>query len=78
MNYETRVTRITVAPKNERIFSEMATHVEIADEAAGEFIVIRQSIGRPEEGEVRIEPEEWPSIRDAVDMMIKNIRNESK
>ena len=62
MNYKTRTTRTTVLPEGERIYSERATHVEISDEAGGEFVVLRQT-----EGEIRIDPQEWPCLRGAID-----------
>lgn len=37
--YEVRVTRLTILPPSEPIFSERATHIELRDEAAGEFVV---------------------------------------
>ena len=68
MEYETRVTKLTITPKGEPIFAEMATDVYIEDEAAGEFVIIEQhSEGY---GKVAIDPEEWPTIRDAVEKMI--------
>lgn len=68
MEYEARVTAITVTGKGEPIYSESATTVRIDDEEAGEFLVISQS---PDSGtkEIRINPEEWPTLRDAIDKM---------
>lgn len=70
-DYEVRVTRLTVLPKGEDIFTERATNVEIADEAGGEFVVIWQS------GEARIpvDPAEWPALRGAIDRMVKECRD---
>ena len=73
MNYETRITQITVVPEKEPLFSESATKVSIEDEAAGEFVVIRQSAST-ENGTIAINSGEWPAIRDAVERMIKECR----
>lgn len=73
MNYETRITQITIVPEKEPLFSESATKVSIEDEAAGEFVVIRQSAST-ENGKIAINPGEWPAIRDAVERMIKECR----
>lgn len=70
---EYRVTRIVIAPQGEPLYSEMATTVEITDEAAGEFVEIRQH-GAPEIGTVQISPKDWPLIRRAVDRLIKDCR----
>ena len=77
MEYETRTTRVTVAPKGEPIFSEQVTHIEIDDEAAGEFIVIKQQRGQPDPDLVEailVDREEWPILRKEIDKMIKTLR----
>ena len=74
MTYETRVTRLTVLPKGVPTYSEAATHVEIEDEAAGEFVVVRQCSARVKPGEVRIGSEDWSALRDAIDRMIADCR----
>ena len=66
--YFLRVTRITVTPKDEPVFSEMATHVEVVDEAAGEFVQVTQE--GIAEREIRIYPSEWPAIRKAIDLLL--------
>ena len=73
-HYETRVTRLTVAPIGRPIFDEQATRVEIANEAAGEFVEVTQE-GR-ENGTISIEPGEWPALRAAIDQLIGDCRDE--
>lgn len=73
MNYETRITQITIVPEKEPLFSETATEISINDEAAGEFVVIKQSAST-ENGMIAITQEDWPAIRDAIDRMIKECR----
>lgn len=36
------ITRISLVPEGEPIFHEAVTHIEVEDEAAGPFMVIRQ------------------------------------
>ena len=74
MNYTVRVTRLTILPENDPIFSEMATHVEIEDEAAGEFIVVRQIHDSIEKGEVGFDAEQWPHIKSAIETLIEGIK----
>jgi hypothetical protein len=50
----------------------MATSITICDEAAGEFVEIEQT-GR-DLGKIAIAPEQWPSIRDAIDNAINCCR----
>jgi hypothetical protein len=64
--YETRTTQVTLTPKGEAIFSERAVHIRIVDEAAGEFVEVAQ-----DDGKIRIDREEWPHLRDAINAMIK-------
>ncbi len=74
MTYETRITRMTVLPKGEPLFSEKATHIQIEDEAAGEFISIEQHNDGSTLGKIVIDPDEWPAIRDAVERLLAECR----
>jgi hypothetical protein len=74
MNYESRITAMTVCPATEPTWSEHATTVTIIDEA-GEFVEVSQS-GRPDVGKIFIDPEEWPVLRDTIDRMIGMCRGE--
>ena len=79
MNWETRVTAVTVAPVGQPIYVEMATEIKIVDEAAGEFVEVKQCRGRPNDtGSVLIAPEEWPTMRKAIDKMIGACRGEQQ
>lgn len=78
--YITRVTRISIMPEGEPIFSEQCTHVEIEDEADGEFVVVRQQSEHVDGGgqEIQIAPHEWPPLRDAIDELIIDIEKHEK
>ena len=76
MSYEIRTIAVLVNKPAEPIFSEMATKVEICDEASGEFLKVSQCNDNSENGTIQITPEEWPGLRDAIDMMIKECREE--
>ena len=68
--YETKTTQITFKPKGEPIFSELATHIAIEDEAGGEYVTITQQRANSETGKVSIEPAEWPKLREVLDHMV--------
>ena len=68
--YETRTIGMAVSVAGEAIFHEGTTKIEIADEAAGEFLEISQEVGV-----IKISPEEWPTLRAAIDKMIGECRN---
>lgn len=76
--YELRVTRLTVVPPNEPIFSERATDVEIANEGAGEFVSITQKSMRTDAEPQRVyfDASEWPAVRQAVDVLVSLCRDE--
>ena len=70
MKYETIVTRLTIRPVGGPIFANEAIHVEMEDEAAGEFVVIRQCRDDSEQS-VRVDPDEWPTVRSAVNRIAR-------
>jgi hypothetical protein len=73
MKYVTRVTRLTVLPECEPIFSELATQVSIVDEAAGEFVEIEQQSDKhdPTPQRITVTTEEWPVLSGAIEEMLK-------
>ena len=75
--YETRVTRVTVLPEGEPIFSERATHIEIEDEASGDFVKVSQEGGHTDNSKFVCfgDRSEWTAIRSAVDTMFNEIEN---
>jgi len=76
MKLETRITRLTITPEDEPIFSERATHIEIVDEAAGEYLVITQEQGNINNDNrlIAIDPSEWETIKSAIEQMLTIIR----
>ena len=66
--YETKLTRLTVKPVGEPVYSEMATNISVDDEG-GEYVVLEQLRGSKSES-ISINPEEWPTLRDAIDKMV--------
>jgi hypothetical protein len=74
MIHEIRTTKVSVVPKGEPLFNQEATEIEIVDEAAGEFIEVRQC-SDAYDGKIGITVEEWPTIRKAIDDMIDRCRS---
>jgi hypothetical protein len=75
--YTSRITQMTIAPEGEPIYSEMATDICIEDEAAGEYIVLKQATRN--DGTIAINPEEWDVIRATIDQLFAEIKaHESK
>lgn len=72
--YHTFVKSLIVLPKGEAVFSELATTVTIEDEAAGPFVVVEQTGGTGQTGRIEINPEEWPSIYEAITSQLRICR----
>ena len=55
--------------------SEYATNIEIEDEGAGEFLLLTQPFASAKlaNGGVAISPEEWPTLRDAIEAAFVDI-----
>jgi hypothetical protein len=69
-----RITQLTVTPdRNHDLFSELATEVFIENEGAGEFLVVSQSTDEGR-GEIRIDREQWPVLRSAINRMMTQCR----
>jgi len=68
--YEITTLSLIVKPKGESIFCERATIVEMTDEGGGAFITLRQCNDQCERGEIKFDPEEWPTIQEAIGLMI--------
>ena len=75
--YEIVTLSLIVKPKGQPIFCEQATIVEMTDEANGPFVVIRQIDDSTQKGEVRMDPEEWPFVKDAVETMLAECNNQA-
>jgi hypothetical protein len=74
--YALRPIAWSVSPLEEPLFSELATTITIVDEAGGEFLEVEQ----PGTGtrKIRIDPEEWPAIRDAINHAMECCKKETK
>jgi hypothetical protein len=77
--YRTVVASLIVLPKGADIFAEGATRVELQDEGAGPFVAISQERDEPPGGrhEIRIDPDEWPQVRDAIEKIMVQCREVS-
>ena len=69
--YERVVTQITIKPKGEPIFHELATKISIDDEAAGPFVVVSQSSGRTSKQEITVDVVSWEPLKNGIDEMIR-------
>jgi hypothetical protein len=68
----TRTTQITLMKEDGNTFDEDNWVVSIDDESCGEFVIVRDQYDEP--SELRIDPKEWPTLREAIDTMIKGCK----
>lgn len=74
--YISRVAAILVCREGDPIFDELVTKIEIDDEAAGEFIKVSQEQGgEKDKQEIKIDREEWPVIRDAINKLVNSLQD---
>lgn len=66
------VKRILVPKIESYLYSEKATEVYIEDEAAGEFLCIKQE-GDTTINIIRLDFEEWPYLKEIIETFIKEI-----
>jgi hypothetical protein len=64
-----RITQRTLVPEGGGIYDERSWTIEIDDEGGGEFVTVRNN-GH----EIRIDGEEWPALRVAIDTMMREVK----
>lgn len=67
-SYQIRTVAVMVLQEGDELFGETATEIRIISEGSGEFLEVSQV---PDSGKqtLRIAPEEWPTLREAIDRM---------
>jgi len=74
VTYEIRTLKIGVCIKGSSTYSNSMTEIEIVDEAAGEFLKISQC-SDDNCGIIQVSNDEWPTLKAAIDKMIKECRD---
>lgn len=69
--YERRPIVWAVCKEGMTIFDEASFRVEVDDEAGGEFVVVKNTC---EDGCLKIDPQDWPALRDAIELAISECR----
>ena len=70
MNHRTILGQLRVIPDGKTWADEGVTIIGMDDEGGGLFVTIRQE-DNLDTNEVKIDPEEWPAIRAAVNRMVR-------
>jgi hypothetical protein len=74
VEYETRVTQLFVGPKGDHIYNELGFVIEITDEGGGEFVEVSPTT---EPGKIRIDSASWPTLRDAIERLLGECREDA-
>ena len=72
--YIIRPTSWIVGPSEEPAHSLQMTTIRIDDEGGGEFVVLEQENDTGPVHQISIDPEEWPTLRKAIDDAVKQCR----
>ena len=77
--FRVRITRLSILPPQEPLFSEQCTHVTIVDEAAGEFLEIEQQSGRTDAKSqtIQVSPAEWPALKQAIEQLLADCETQN-
>ena len=67
----TRSVKWIVGAFDEPVHSDALTSVEIIDEGAGEFLQVSQSDEDGRTMRIKISPEEWPELMNAINHAVK-------
>ena len=70
MTYRTIITQRRVIPSGKTMDDEGVTIIGMADEGGGAFVTIRQESAMDSDI-IRIDPDEWPAVRAAVNRMVR-------
>ena len=70
MTYRTIIAQRRVIPSGKTMDDEGVTIIGMADEGGGAFVTVRQE-EQLNANEIRIDPDEWPAVRAAVNRMVR-------
>ena len=70
MTYRTIISQRRVIPSGTTFNGEGVTIIDMDGEGGGAFVTVRQEEGL-HTNEIRIDPEEWPAVRAAINRMVR-------
>lgn len=70
MTSRTITTQRRVIPSGKTMDDDAVTIIGMADEGDGAFVTVRQE-EQLNANEIRIDPDEWPAVRAAVNRMVR-------
>ena len=73
MTYRTITTQRRVIPSGKTMDDEGVTIIGMDDEGGGAFVTVRQE-EQLNTNEIRIDPDEWPAVRAAINLMVQKYK----
>ena len=70
MTYRTIISQRRVIPSGKTFNDEGVTIIDMDGEGGGAFVTVRQE-EQLNANEIRIDPDEWPAVRAAVNRMVR-------
>ena len=70
MTYRTIISQRRVIPSGKTFNDEGVTIIDMDDEGGGAFVTVRQEEAL-NTNEIRIDPDEWPAVRAAINRMVR-------
>ena len=70
MTYRTILGQLLVLPDGKAMGDEGVTIIGMDNEGGGAFVTVRQE-EQLNANEIRIDPEEWPAVRAAINRMVR-------
>ena len=70
MTYRTILGQLLVVPDGKAMGDEGVTIIGMDNEGGGAFVTVRQE-GQLNANEIRIDPDEWPAVRAAINRMVR-------
>ena len=67
----TRSIKWIVGEVDQPVFSDTLTSVEIIDEGQGEFVQVSQNEDECMNQKIKVSPEEWPELQNAINHAIR-------
>lgn len=77
MTYRTITTQRRVIPEGKDFCDDAVTIIGMDTEGGGAFVTVRQE-DQLNANEIRIDPDEWPAVRAAVNRMVRECGREEK
>ena len=78
MNLKTHPIAWIVRPEDATIFDEQAFEIRVEDEGGGSFLAVKSYADETKSGEIRIDDDCWPALKDSIETALKVVEEIDK